>query len=279
MCPELTIFLPYSNNDSFLHIQFVLIVTVSLLKTPNLCIGSDCLCPLHFFYILLLLDRSLPLLYLKRSQKNRWMKKVSYRNEISHSQTKTSWIFGWKRKSMWYFLCQGRIVCLTLFLSSLLPEKRIHIQVLALYQCWYIELDDNFTWRFHFFNWSYFQTNLFFPPVCLGPSWQPYALDMVSKLWLPSRHFQITLFLCPNPKTIEIITMAVFFATQSNFSPSLLLPSFQMGWHCYQISLLAPFHWILIRRKEDLSFCLQGYQINMNIGSSDRLGTRPNWAR
>ena len=132
-----------------------------------------------------------------------------------------------------------------------------------------IELDNKFTWRFHFLNWSYFQTNLFFPPVCLGPSWQPYALDMVSKLWLPSRHFQITLFLWPNPKTIEIITMAVFFATKSNFSPSLLLPSSQMGWHCYQ---LAPFHWILIRRKEDLSFCLQGYRINMNIGSSDRLG-------
>ena len=63
-----------------------------------------------------------------------------------------------------------------------------------------------------------------------------------------------------------------FFATQSNFSPSLLLPSSQMGWHCYQLSLLAPFHWILIRRKKDLSFCLQGYQINMNIGSSNRLG-------
>ena len=59
---------------------------------------------------------------------------------------------------------------------------------------------------------------------------------------------------------------------KSNFSPSLLLPSSQMGWHCYQLSLLAPFHWILIRRKKDLSFCLQGYQINMNIGSSNRLG-------
>ena len=74
----------------------------------------------------------------------------------------------------------------------------------------------------------------------------------------------------PNPKTIEIITMAVFFATQSNFFPSLLPPSSQMD--LALLPLLAPFHWILIRRKEDLSFCLQGYQINMNIGSSDRLG-------
>ena len=198
------------------------------------------------------------------------MKKVSYQNELSHSQTKISWIFGWKRKALWYLLCQGRIVRLTLFLSSLLPEKRIHIQALALYQCWtlsfliIISLGDSIFELIIFSNKSILPTCVpwsLLATLCLG-----HGLKTVFAILPLSNHY---IFVAKpknywghhNSSLFCYTFLSITFATK--FSNGLaLLP----------LVLLAPFHWSLIRWKKDLSFCLQGYQINMNIGSSDRLG-------